>query len=114
MRKSNINRRNFIKTAGVGTIGIQVLPGLLSRVAPGDKIRVAHIGTGNMGKNHIKWFAAFPDVEIAALCDVDELRLAEARKLVISVNPEANPDRCRCNHLCHPRPLACTRCSESL
>src|SRR5690554_6828034 len=92
MERSNINRRSFIKTAGIGAVGIQVLPGFLSRVAPSDKIRVAHIGNGNMGKNHINWFAAFPDVEIAALCDVDELRVAEARKLVVSVNPNAKPD----------------------
>ena len=92
MSSSNINRRSFIKTAGIGTVGIVILPDFLSGTAPSDIIRVAHVGTGNMGGSHIKWFAAFTDVEIVALSDVDELRLAEAGKLLTSLNPEARAD----------------------
>ena len=40
-----------------------------------DKIRVAVIGNGIIGEQHIKHHAANPDVEIAALCDIDEARL---------------------------------------
>lgn len=92
MNKSIINRRKFIKTTGIGVLGFPLFSRALTNVAPSDQIRVAHIGTGNMGKSHIRWFSAFPDVETVALCDVDKLRLADARKVLLSRNSSANPE----------------------
>lgn len=90
--KTKIDRRKFIKTTGVGLMGFPLLSNTFSGVAPSDKIRVAHIGTGNMGGSHIRWFSGFPDVETVALCDVDEVRLAEAKKSLASRNSSAKPD----------------------
>lgn len=90
--KSNFNRRKFLKTAGIGMLGFPLITKALSNVAPSDKIRVAHIGTGSMGRSHIIWFSDFPDVETVALCDVNKLRLNDAKKLLQSHNPSANPD----------------------
>ena len=90
--KSNFNRRKFLKTAGIGMLGFPLITKALSNVAPSDKIRVAHIGTGSMGRSHIIWFSDFPDVETVALCDVNKLRLNDAKKLLQSHNPLANPD----------------------
>lgn len=90
--KSNLNRRKFLKTAGIGMLGFPLITKALSNVAPSDKIRVAHIGTGSMGRSHIIWFSDFPDVETVALCDVNKLRLNDAKKLLQSHNPSANPD----------------------
>ncbi len=90
--KSNFNRRKFLKTAGIGMLGFPLITKALSNVAPSDKIRVAHIGTGSMGRSHIIWFSDFPDVETVALCDVNKLRLNDAKKLLQSHNPSTNPD----------------------
>ena len=90
--KRNIDRRSFLRTTGIGLMAFPLLSNTFAKVAPSDRIRVAHIGTGNMGGSHIDWFSAFPDVETVALCDVDKLRLAEARKSLTSCNPAANPD----------------------
>ncbi|SHF55692.1 Predicted dehydrogenase [Mariniphaga anaerophila] len=90
--KLKINRRHFVKTAGIGLAGFPLIANAFTRVAPSDKIRVAHIGTGNMGGAHIRWFAGFPDVETVALCDVDEVRLGKARELLVSRKSSANPD----------------------
>lgn len=90
--KPKTNRRNFLKTTGMGIMGFPLIMNGFSGVAPSDKIRVAHIGTGNMGGAHIRWFSAFTDAETVALCDVDELRLANARKLLVANNSSANPD----------------------
>src|SRR5690554_4462063 len=92
MGSSKIHRRSFIKTAGIGMIGMPFLTNAISRVAPSDKIRVAHIGTGGMGGSHIRWFSEFNDVETVALCDVDSNRLANAQKLLASHNPTAKPE----------------------
>ncbi len=85
-------RRNFIKNAGIGFIGIPLVKRSIFDVAPSDRIRVAHIGTGNMGKSHIRWFSSHPDVETVALCDVDQLHLEDGKRLLLSGKPMANPD----------------------
>jgi predicted dehydrogenase len=41
-------------------------------VAPSDRVRVGFIGVGNRGDQLLDRFAANPDVEVAALCDVYE------------------------------------------
>ena len=68
-------RRNFIKTASVVAAG-SVLPldGISfsgRSVAPSDKIRVALIGGNSMGWSDLSSFLKNPEVECAAICDVD-------------------------------------------
>jgi len=40
------------------------------------KIRVAAIGAGNWGRNHVRNLASLPEAELVAVCDVDESRRA--------------------------------------
>ena len=69
------SRRDFIKTASVLAAGSVVplnrlaAPG--ARVAPNDKINVAMIGGNGMGWSDLESFLKNPEVECAALCDVD-------------------------------------------
>lgn len=86
------NRRQFIKTATMGAAGFAILQSLYSKVAPSDKLRVAHIGLGGMGNNHLKWFAAIPEVDIVALCDVDENHLADTLKNLQTLRPDSRAD----------------------
>lgn len=46
------------------------------------KLRHACIGVGGMGSHDLQRFIAHPDVEIVAICDVDEERLKKAAELV--------------------------------
>ncbi|MCW5980814.1 MAG: Gfo/Idh/MocA family oxidoreductase [Bryobacteraceae bacterium] len=50
-----------------------------------DTVRVACVGLRGRGRDHIRGYAELPNVEIAALCDVDEsvleTRLADVEKL---------------------------------
>jgi predicted dehydrogenase len=66
------NRRAFLKKSAIGALGFSLLPSLISKAAPSDKLRIAHIGLGGMGNQHMQWFATLPEVDIVALCDVDE------------------------------------------
>lgn len=43
-----------------------------AKAAPSDKIRVAVVGLRGQGRSHIGQYSKMPDVEIAALCDIDE------------------------------------------
>ncbi|MEM9326506.1 MAG: Gfo/Idh/MocA family oxidoreductase [Bacteroidota bacterium] len=86
----SINRRHFIRQASVAVGGLTVLPSFAGKVAASDRLRVAHIGVGGMGNAHMKWFAGLPEVEIVALCDVDQLRLEKALK---TTQEELQPGR---------------------
>ncbi|MCC7302993.1 MAG: Gfo/Idh/MocA family oxidoreductase, partial [Bacteroidia bacterium] len=84
---NHFSRRKFIKTVGAGAAGFAILPSLYSKAAPSDKLRIAHIGLGGMGNNHMKWFANIPEVDIVALCDVDELHLGNTLKTLQQLKP---------------------------
>ena len=71
----NVQRRGFLKKSSVMLAGITILPA--RKVAASDTIRVAVVGVGGRGKDHIAGFLKQPGVEIAALCDVDESILKE-------------------------------------
>lgn len=89
----NIGRRAFLKTSGIGLAGFPLLANsMMTKVAPSDRIRVAHIGTGSRGNVHLEWFSAFPDVDAVALCDVDSVRLAKSARHLVSIKPGAKPD----------------------
>jgi len=51
----------------------------LTPVAPADKIVLGFVGVGGMGTGLINEFRRFPDVEIAAVCDVYQPHLRRAQ-----------------------------------
>ncbi|MBO0798038.1 MAG: Gfo/Idh/MocA family oxidoreductase [Blastocatellia bacterium] len=69
----NIDRRDFIKTtagtAALGTLGFNIKKYPNS---PNDTIRVAIVGLHGQGNAHIMAYSRMPNVQIAALCDVDQ------------------------------------------
>lgn len=86
--KSTLNRRDFIRQSSTAALGLALFPGLVRKVAPSDRLRVAHIGLGGMGNNHMNWFAALPEVEVVALCDLDSNHLAESLKSLQTKQPD--------------------------
>jgi predicted dehydrogenase len=82
-----ISRRSFLQKGSLATLGLTFLPSLV-RSAPSDRVRIAHIGLGGMGTQHMQWFAALPDAEIVALCDLDEEHLATAMKGLQGFHPD--------------------------
>jgi hypothetical protein len=82
----NISRRRFIQNTSLGIIGLPLLLNNYRNYPPSDKVRVAHIGLGGQGNSHVRWFNALPDVEIVALCDLDQIRLGETKKRLQEIN----------------------------
>ncbi|MCA9265129.1 MAG: Gfo/Idh/MocA family oxidoreductase [Planctomycetales bacterium] len=74
---SRIRRRDFVKV-GAAFAALGVLPSRARAVSANGKLRTAHIGVGGMGGSDLGSIASHAEVEIAALCDVDAQRLAEA------------------------------------
>ena len=81
MKKQNfsISRRKFIYTASTAAIAA---PFILDSCKPSGKLRHACIGTGGMGWGDLHKFIDHPNVEITAICDVDEARLKKASSVV--------------------------------
>lgn len=50
--------------------------------APSDRLRVAFIGVGNQGTGRLRGFLKHADVQVAALCDLDDTYLQRAVKIV--------------------------------
>lgn len=83
----NTSRRSFLKNSALGSLGFTILPTLGGKAAASDRVRVAHIGVGGMGNNHMEWFAKLPEVEVVALCDLDKTHLNGTLKKLGELNP---------------------------
>ena len=84
-RQQKVRRRDFMVGTGSAICAPYFVPSgvLASPGKPGanDRLTVAHIGVGGMGSGHLQRmtkFRAEGKVNIAAVCDVDETRLAKA------------------------------------
>ena len=75
-------RRDFIKQAGLATVGTAALSATTYAAVQGanERIDVGVIGPGGMGSNHIRTLVTQKDVRIIHICDVDRTRLATAVK----------------------------------
>lgn len=87
--RQQISRRKFLTGSAAAVALPVILPsGVLAkpgRPGPNDRIVIANIGVGGMGRNHIR-----PDS--AALCDVDDNHLAEGAKRVTQGTPKLYKD----------------------
>ena len=86
MRRSRkLGRREFLGTTGAAIAAPYVIPsGVLAfqgRPGANERLTVAHIGVGGMGGGHLQRMTRFREegrANIAAVCDVDASRLANA------------------------------------
>ncbi len=86
---NNTTRRTFLQASA--------LTALASTRAWGanDRINIAVLGTGGRGRDHITQYAKLPDVNIYALCDVDQPNLERAQALARKLtgqDPKLYPD----------------------
>jgi predicted dehydrogenase len=77
-KNSEINRRDFMKTAAQTGAGLAAFGGVSFFAKPervfgaNDRVRVAVIGLHGQGWSHVREYSRIPNVEIVAICDVDE------------------------------------------
>ena len=83
--ESDVTRRDFLKTAARTTASASALSGITFLTRPervfgaNDRVRVAVCGLKSRGKDHVNAFSRVPNVEVAALCDVDDTVLTKRR-----------------------------------
>jgi predicted dehydrogenase len=80
--QGRVGRRTLLKQGA----GLLAAPWLLSprvgAAAPSDRVTVGFIGIGMMGRAHLRRMVSNPDVQILAVCDVDEWRRKDAQAQV--------------------------------
>lgn len=80
---SPLSRRLFLKKSALAAGIAASLSRPSAWAAPtgaNDAIRIAIIGLGNKGRQHLKLFSAREDVRVTALCDLDQATLNSAVK----------------------------------
>jgi predicted dehydrogenase len=71
-----MDRRDFLVSTAVLTAGAAVR----GYASPNETVRMAVVGCGGRGSSHVSAWSGMPNVEIVALCDVDEAHIADKVK----------------------------------
>lgn len=78
-----MNRKTFIKNAGLAAASITLLPaGSLFASARDIKIKIAIIGVGLRGQEHLDLLLRRNDVELVAMCDIDDRMLSISKEMI--------------------------------
>lgn len=88
-QSKTITRRHLIKT-GAATAALAAFPyfmparalGRSGRISANERISLGLIGVGNMGGGHLHDFLGNAEVQVTAICDVDAVKRAAAKKKV--------------------------------
>ena len=90
-REMGESRRDFLKAGTKAVVAVTAAGRLRAWDAPptvlgaNERVRVAIVGLRGRGEDHIRGYGALPNVEIAALCDIDDNvmreRLAAVQKM---------------------------------
>src|SRR5437764_8404795 len=77
-----MKRREFLKDTMIASAGFTILPSKTIFSGNAQKVRLGIIGTGLRGQNHLENALRRTDVEITAICDVDDRMLQSALQLI--------------------------------
>ncbi|MDB5208190.1 MAG: Gfo/Idh/MocA family oxidoreductase [Flavisolibacter sp.] len=78
-----MNRKEFVRNTALTTAAF-AMPGkgLFALGAADNKVRMAIIGTGLRGQNHLELLLRRADVDLVAICDVSDVMLATAKEII--------------------------------
>lgn len=78
-----MNRKDFVKNAGLTAASMVVLPTAKLFATSNDiKVRVAIIGVGLRGQSHLELLLRRTDVELVAICDIDDRMLVSSKEII--------------------------------
>jgi hypothetical protein len=77
-----MERREFIKNSTIAAAGLTILPAGSLFAKANQKVRLGYIGVGARGMSHISEGCLRDDVEIVAICDIQERSLKICREYI--------------------------------
>jgi predicted dehydrogenase len=76
-------RRDFIRTAAAAGVGLSILPSHIALANDKEqKIRLGFIGVGLRGQNHLDLALRRSDVEVVAICDVQQTMIDMSKEKI--------------------------------
>jgi len=86
LRSGRTTRRGFLRQSAAAAAAPLFLPAAVARAAggtaPNERITMGFIGVGKQSYGHVRTFASRSDVQILALCDVQETKRQSALEAV--------------------------------
>ena len=77
------SRRQFVKDISLAAAGLAILkPGQLLAADAGSKVKLGIIGTGLRGESHLALALRRNDVDVIAICDIDDKMLQRANNII--------------------------------
>lgn len=79
-----MNRKDFVKNMGLAGASIAILPSgsLFAQGAADPKVKLAIIGVGLRGQNHLDLVLRRNDVDLVAICDIDDRMLKSSKEMI--------------------------------
>ncbi len=87
-----MKRKDFVKNTSIVAAAAAIAPGYLfsqtknkgrqEHAAIDEKVKAAIIGVGLRGQNHLSLLLGRNDVEVIAICDIDDRMLASSKELI--------------------------------
>ncbi len=78
-----MNRKDFIKRSTAAGIGLSISPSFnLLKGVDDRKVRLGFIGVGSRGTGHLRGILNRDDIEVNAICDINEANANRAQKMV--------------------------------
>ncbi len=79
-----MNRKDFVKNIGLAGASIAILPtgSLFAQGAADPKVKLAMIGVGLRGQNHLDLVLRRDDVDLVAICDIDDRMLKSSKEMI--------------------------------
>src|SRR5947209_17583214 len=91
MPMDRLDRRSFLGASAALAAGLAGSAPAADekRVSPNEKITVALVGCGGMGRGDLHDFMRVPEVTVAAVCDVDDAHVRDALEDIKKANRPA-------------------------
>jgi Oxidoreductase family, NAD-binding Rossmann fold len=87
-----MNRKEFIKTSSMAAVSLAALPDdEFFKQNTDEKLKVGIIGVGLRGQNHLELVLRRKDVDVVAICDIDE-RMLKMSKDIITKSGKTMPE----------------------
>ena len=84
-----MNRKDFIKSGGLAAAAIAFAPQVKFFGNPADpKVKLAIIGTGARGQGHVDLMLRRDDVDLVAICDIDDRALNNTKEIITKSGKE--------------------------
>ena len=77
-----MDRKDFVKTGTLAAAAMMIKPGKLFANTPDQKVKLAIIGVGARGQDHLELLLARQDVELVAICDIDDRALKVSKEMI--------------------------------